>query len=90
LAYQKEALPSRVYNISTGKHHSVAQVVAAINDGIPNARLKVGPGLKPWSDFHIPRGSFDITKAQEELGFSIQFPLLDAILDYAGWLKDRI
>jgi UDP-glucose 4-epimerase len=90
LAYQKESLPSRIYNISNGKHYTIAQVVDAIKGIIPSAQLEVGPGLKPWSDFHVPRGSFDITRAEKELGFKVQFPLKKAISDYADWLRDKI
>jgi nucleoside-diphosphate-sugar epimerase len=90
LAYQKESLPSRIYNISNGKHYTIAQVVDAIKGVIPGAQLEVGPGLKPWSDFHVPRGSFDITRAEKELGFKVQFPLKKAISDYADWLRDKV
>jgi UDP-glucose 4-epimerase len=90
LAYQKETLPNRIYNISNGRHYSITQVVDTINRVIPGAQLQVGPGMKPWIDYHVPRGSFDITKAREELGFKIQFDLEKGILDYADWLKDRI
>ena len=65
-------------------------VVDAIKGGIPGAQLEVGPGLNPWSDFHVPRGSFDITRAEKELGFKVQFPLKKAISDYADWLRDKI
>ena len=90
LAYRQESLPNRIYNISNGKHFTIAQVVDTINRVIPNAQLQVGPGMKPWIDYHVPRGSFDITKARKELGFKVKFGLDKGISDYADWLKERI
>jgi len=90
LAYQKESLHSRIYNISNGRHYTIAQVADAVKKVIPGAHLEVGPGSKPWSDFHVPRGSFDITMAEKELGFKVNFFLEKGITDYAEWLKDKI
>ncbi len=90
LVYQKKSLPSRIYNISNGRHYTVAEVADAINRSIPGARLKVGPGLKPYIDFHVPRGSFDITKAENEFGFRVEYSIEKALSDYAQWLKGHI
>ncbi len=90
LAYNKDALPSRIYNISNGEHYTVGQVADAVKRVIPGHRSKVGRGLKPWSDFHVPRGSFDITKAERELGYKVNYSLENGLKDYAQWLRDKI
>jgi len=54
---------------------------------VPGARISVGPGLRPWSDIHVLRGSFDITPAQEELGFRLKYFLKEGLVDYVEWLK---
>lgn len=89
LAYRKKSLPSRIYNISNGRHYSVAEVVDAVKKVVPGADINVGPGLKPWSDIHVPRGSFDIRKAQQELNFKVKYHLEEGLADYAKWLIDN-
>lgn len=89
LAYQKDTLQSRVYNISNGKHYTVRDVAHAVQKIIPDSDIEVGPGMEPWSDIHVIRGSFDITKAEAELGFKVEYFLEKGIEDYTEWLKDK-
>ena len=89
LAYQKQSLTCRTFNISNGKHYSVAEVVAAVKKVVPGAAINVGPGLAPWSDIHVLRGSFDITPAQQELGFEVKYHLEEGLADYVKWLVDH-
>jgi len=87
LAYKKESLVSRIYNISNGKHYSVTEVADAVKKVVPGADLNVGPGLKPWSNMHASRGSFNISKAEQELGYKVKYFLEEGLADYVEWLK---
>ena len=89
LAYQKDKLPSRVYNISNGKHYTVSDVADAVKRVVTGAAIEVGPGMEPWSDIHVIRGSFDIKKAEKELGFKVKYFLEKGIEDYSKWLINR-
>jgi len=89
LTYTKESLVSRIYDISNGRHYSVAQVADAVKKVVPGAHINVGPGLRPWSDIHVLRGSFDISKAQQELGFKVKYFLEEGLADYVRWLRDN-
>ncbi len=90
LAYRKESLPNNLYNVSNGRHYSAAEIVETINRVVPGADLAVGPGMKPWIDYTVLRGSFDITRARTDLGFEVQYPLEKGIADYAAWLKTNL
>lgn len=90
LAYRAESLASNLFNVSNGEHYSTAQIVETIRRVVPGAEVSVGPGMKPWIDYTVLRGSFDITRIRTELGFEVQYPLEKAIADYAGWLKANL
>jgi nucleoside-diphosphate-sugar epimerase len=90
LAYRKDSLPSNLYNVSNGEHYSAAQIVETIRRVLPGAEVSVGPGMQPWIDYTVLRGSFDITRIRTELGFEVQYPLERAIGDYAAWLKANL
>lgn len=90
LAYQKESLPSNLYNVSNGEHYSTSQIVKTIRQVLPGADVSVGPGMKPWIDFTVLRGSFDLSRIRTELGFEVRYPLEKAIGDYAAWLKANL
>ena len=89
-AYLKESLPSNLYNVSNGEHYSTAQIVDAIKQAVPGADLSVGPGMTPWIDYTVLRGSFDISRVKKELGFEVEYPLLKGIADYAAWLNQNL
>jgi len=38
----------------------------------------------------VLRGSFDLTRIRTELGFEVKYPLEQAIVDYAAWLKANL
>jgi len=90
LAYRKEVLPSTLYNVSNGEHYSTAVIVEAIRRVIPGADVSVGPGMKPWIEHTVLRGSFDLTRIRTELGWEVRYPLEKAIADYAAWLRANL
>ncbi len=89
-AYRKESIPNYLYNVSNGEHYSTAQIVETIKRVVPGANLSVGPGMQPWIDYTVLRGSFDITRIKTELGFEVQYPLQKGLTDYAAWLKENL
>jgi UDP-glucose 4-epimerase len=89
-AYCQKSLQSNLYNVSNGEHYSTAQIVDAIKHVVPNSDLSVGPGMTPWIDYTVLRGSFDISRVKKELGFEVEYPLQKGIADYAAWLKQNL
>jgi len=57
--------------VSNGEHYSTAQIVETIRRVVPGAEVSVGPGMKPWIDYTVLRGSFDLTRIRTELGFEV-------------------
>jgi nucleoside-diphosphate-sugar epimerase len=90
LAYQAPTLPSVLYNVSNGRHYSTAEIVEAITKVVPGADISVGPGMEPWLNFTVLRGSFDITRIRRELGFEVRFSLEQGLADYAAWLEEHL
>ncbi len=87
LAYRKDELKQRVFNVSNGAHYSVSDVATAVKKVVPNADISVGSGLEPWTEMHATRGSFDIGGAKAELGYTVDYFLEEGLRDYTEWLR---
>lgn len=90
LAYRAATLPHSLYHLSNGEHYSTRRIVDAVRKAVPGADLSVGPGMEPWIGFTVLRGSFDISRIREDLGFEVRYPLEAAMADYAAWLRARL
>lgn len=90
LACFAENANHRVFNIGMGKPFSPHDVAAAVRKIVPEARIEIGPGLDyKYGGKHPNRGYcvFDTKRAKEDLGFTPDYPLEEAIRDYAFELK---
>jgi nucleoside-diphosphate-sugar epimerase len=76
----------KIYNIASGKAHSVGEVVAMSerHTYFP-ARVQIGPG-------HLMRRceALDISRAANELGYQPRVVLEEGIKRYAGWLRQQL
>jgi nucleoside-diphosphate-sugar epimerase len=71
-------LKYRIYNVGTGKNHTLAQLAALIERHLPTADFQIGPGLLP----HLPqRGPFDIARLSR-LGYRPRFDLEEGLRQY--------
>ena len=76
-------LKYRIYNVGTGKNHSLAQLAAIIKRHFPGADFQIGPGLLP----HLPqRGPFDITRLSR-LGYRPRFDLEKGLKQYIDSIR---
>ena len=87
LATVADKVPSRVYNIGSGKAHTLGDLAAAIRKQIPKADITVGPGDNFLGMPYPPHGIYDISRARSELGFDVQYDLDAAVADYLAALK---
>ncbi len=71
-------LKHRVYNVGTGKNHSLAQLAAMIKMNLPEANFQIGPGLVPKLS---QRGPFNISRLRQ-LGYRPQFDLEAGLKHY--------
>jgi nucleoside-diphosphate-sugar epimerase len=91
----KENLPNWLYNISSGRVFSTADMATAVAKAFPGASIELGPGgwrgLDGQGSPYAPiRPASDITRARQDLGYEPQFADLDAAaVDYAGWLREQ-
>jgi len=80
---------SRVYNIGSGVGSTLRDFETAIRKRLPNADIKIGPGLNFLGMPYPPHGVYDISRAREELGFAPEYDLDAGVADYLASL-DRM
>ena len=87
LATVAEKVPSRVYNIGSGKAHSLGDIADAVRKRIPNADIKIGPGGNFFGTPYPLHGVYDISRARDELGFEPQYDIDRGVDDYIASLE---
>jgi nucleoside-diphosphate-sugar epimerase len=90
LAYVAKNLSSDIYHIGSGMNYMTKDVVNAIKRAIPDSELSIGPGEEPYSLQTPVRGPLDIERARKELGYQVSYSLVDAISDYAAWMREEL
>jgi nucleoside-diphosphate-sugar epimerase len=73
----------RIYNVTGGEGHTLAQVVGLIRDRFPESHIELGPGSFPELDL---QGTVDIRAADRELDYRPIWGLARGLDDYAEWL----
>jgi UDP-glucose 4-epimerase len=73
------------YNIGTGVGVTLRDFAEEVKRLLPEADIEIGAGLNFMEE---PRSAvFDISRAQQDLGFSPRFPLRKSVEDYVETLK---
>jgi UDP-glucose 4-epimerase len=97
LAFQKEDLKHRVFNIASGKAYTFSEVAEMVKRLVPGAEITVGPGfLKHTQQVDAPRkGALSIERARLELGYEPKYDLFEGLRTYvksyqkSGVLQER-
>jgi nucleoside-diphosphate-sugar epimerase len=86
LLFNAEGLEHKIFNIATGKAHTVGEVVALARKHTHFAAdVEIGPGaLMRRSE------ALDISRARRELGYEPKYELEEGIRLYADWLREQI
>ncbi len=87
LATVAEKVPSRVYNIGSGKGIGLNDIAAVVRKRLPGARIEIGPGDNFLGMPYQPHGVYDVTRARKELGFEPEYDIDRAIADYIASLE---
>ena len=87
LATIAENPKSRVYNIGSGVGSTLRDFERTLRKHIPNADIKIGPGLNFLGMPYPPHGVYDISRAREELGFKPEYDLDAGVADYLASLQ---
>jgi UDP-glucose 4-epimerase len=85
LACTKPEIHYTAYNIGTGVGVTLKDFGEEVKRLIPEADIQIGPGLDYMGERRY--GIFDITRAQQDLGFYPQFTLRKSVEDYIETLK---
>ena len=87
LATVADSVPSRVYNIGSGKGHSLGDIAREVRRRIPGADISIGPGDNFFGSPQPMHGIYDIGRARRELGYEPQYDVARAVDDYVDSLE---
>jgi nucleoside-diphosphate-sugar epimerase len=77
---------NEIFNITTGKARTLKEYVEVLKQHFPNIEVIEKP-----ADPHRPtRGTLDISKAREKLGYEPKHDLEKALPEYIAYLKEKI
>ena len=88
LACHAQGLQSRVFNIGMGEICDSNEIASKLTELIPQARIRVqeqttegGPPAEARTN------DMDLSRSGEQLGYTPQFPMTEALADYVGWYR---
>jgi UDP-glucose 4-epimerase len=81
-----ESPKSRIYNIGSGIGSTLRDFERILRKHIPNADIRIGPGLNFLGMPYPAHGVYDVTRARSELGFEPEYDLEAGIVDYLAAL----
>ncbi|MGP0092020.1 MAG: NAD-dependent epimerase/dehydratase family protein [Xanthobacteraceae bacterium] len=87
LATTAGKLTNRVFNIGSGVGQTLNDFATVLRRHIPNADIRIGPGLNFLGMPYPAHGIYDISRARAELGFEPQYDLEHGIIDYLATLR---
>ena len=87
MAWQASPLPHQVYNIGTGEMSTGEDVVAAIQQSVPDAKFELTPGPNDDAIINQRAQFLDLTRTREELGFTSEYDLNAGIADYVREMR---
>jgi UDP-glucose 4-epimerase len=83
-------LKHRVYNLGPGRTYSLEEIVAAVRKVHPGADISIGGEMNQGLARALRNSGFDITRAQQDLGWAPEYDLEAAFRDYTDVLtKNR-
>lgn len=80
------SMKSYVYSITAGYKTTFGELIAFVQELYPDAAIDVGEGRFAELDHY---GTFDITKAREEIGYVPSMPFEESVRAYARWLENN-
>ena len=84
LLHTTETLSHKIYNVGGGRAVTNQEVVDAIHELIPDAKLPMLEGRSPrWR----PNGHMDLARLKEDTGYKTRYEIPEAVADYIKWLQ---
>lgn len=85
-----EKVKYNIYNLSSGRMHTIGELVGIVRDLVPGSQISVGPGNLPAD--HRTRTSFrgplTIERLGREVGFEPKTELARGVAEYLQWLRN--
>lgn len=80
-----EKLPHRIYNVGPGRTFKYRELVEAVKEMVPDAKIELQRGASPGGG---PANAYlDNSRIREDLGFRPQYDARAGIADYIAWLR---
>lgn len=76
------------YNISTGRLHTLGDVAAAVRRRLPDADIRIGPGLNIFGEGPNYSGLLDPSRAEADLGFRADADMQSLVDRYIRAMRD--
>jgi len=86
-ALDKEQLPQRAYNVGPGVMQSLDDIVTAVREAAPGARVELHPDGLAWNTFGL--GALTIDAARRDLGFAPRTTLAEGARQTRAWVEAR-
>ncbi|BBK41503.1 UDP-glucose 4-epimerase [Allostella vacuolata] len=86
-ALDAPALPQRAYNIGPGRAQTIDEILAAVQEAVPGARLVLDPAGLAWNTFGL--GPLAIDAARRDLGFRPATGVAAGAAATRDWVRAR-
>ncbi len=84
LLHTTDKLNHAIYNVGGGRAVTNQEIVDAIRELIPDAKVPMQEGRSPrWR----PNGHMDLTRLMEDTGYRTRYEIPEAVADYIRWLR---
>ena len=85
------ALAHRVYNLGAGRGYTMPEILAALQQAVPEARWQFVAPEEANVPFGISvrRGPLDMARFRGDLGFGLDDDLAAHLVAYRDWLRDH-
>lgn len=85
--YRADKLGFSLYHLGSGENYTTARVTDAVRACVPGAKVRVGAGTKPWTDFTVLRGPLNCDRMRDDVGFSPTLTLEQGVAQFAEWMR---
>jgi len=85
--YRADKLGFSLYHLGSGENYTTKRVAEAVRGCVPGAKVKVGAGTKPWTDFTVLRGPLNCERMLDDVGFKPTLTLEQGVANFADWMR---
>lgn len=89
LALKGGGLKNRVFNLGMGKVYGPQEMIAAVKQVIPGARIRTAPPGAAEVSVQNMDFPMDLSRSREELGYGPKYDIPAAVRDYTEWYRAR-